>query len=303
MAPIARRSLLGSALALPFVLSCPAFAETPLLDAWGQPVTRLAAKRIISLGADVTEILATLGAADRIVARDRASRWPETVLPLPDLGYRRTLSAEGVVALDGDLILAGEDIGPPEAVDVLRATGLPILAVPHDPSLNGIQRKIAVIAAVLGEEAAGKALSAQVAADYKAAEAVSATLPPEARIRAVFFHGLLKLSAAGSGTAAGEILRAAGAQNVFADHTGYLQASPELLLMRDPEVIVMMPDGKGGPNAADVLAHPALAATTAAKNGAFLLIEDNLMIGFGPRTAGQIRRLALRLYPELAPPG
>lgn len=303
MPRITRRSLLQATLALPLI-PLPTMAETPVpvRDAWGQNVQPLPARRIVSLGADVTEIIALLGEADRIIARDRSSRWPEAMQALPDLGYRRSLSAEGLVSIDSDLILAREDIGPPEVVDVLRATGISIYTVPHDASLHGIKRKIEVIAAALDKQSLGAKLSAKVAEEYHAAEALSANVPLEDRKRVVFFHGLLKLSAAGSGTAAGEILRAAGAQNVFADHEGYLQASPEMVLSRDPEIIVMMPDSKGGPLPSEVFANKALAETTAAKNGALLLIEDNLMIGFGPSTAGQINRLAHRIYPNLALP-
>lgn len=298
-----RRTLLSAACATPLMSFCTIVrAASPVYDAWGQSVQPLPARRIVSLGADVSEILAMLGVADRIIARDRSSRWPGSLRALPDLGARRALSVEGVVALDGDLILAGEDIGPPEVVDVLRATGITIFAVPREASLHGIERKIEVIAQALGLQARGAQLAAKVTSEYRAAEALSANLPIESRKRTVFFHGLLSLSAAGSGTAAGEMLRAAGAHNIFADHDGYLQASPELVLARDPEIIVMMPDGKGGPLLSEVFAHPAMAETTAAKNGALLLIEDNLMIGFGPRTAGQIGRLAHQLYPDLVPP-
>ena len=220
-----------------------------VLDALGRPVDARPEGRILSLGPDITEII------------------------------------------------AAEDIGPPEVLEFLRHQPIPLVLVPRDFSLDGIVTKIAIIAAALDRQSEGRDLSARIAAEYRAAEARSRDIPDDARRRAVFFHGLASFSAAGSDTAAGEILRAAGARNIFADHSGYLSASPELILERDPQVVVLMPDGKGGPTPEHVFAIPAFAGTEAAHTGGLIVLDDNLMIGFGPRTAAQIGKLARLLYP------
>lgn len=268
-----------------------------VLDALGQAVDARPEGRILSLGPDITEIIAALGAGDRIVARDRASTWPAQMAALPSVGPRRKLSPEGVMSVQADLIIAAEDIGPPEVLEFLRHQPIPLVLVPRDFSLDGILTKIAIIAAALDRQGEGRDLSARIAAEYRAAEARSRDIPDDARRRAVFFHGLTSFSAAGSDTAAGEILRAAGARNIFADHSGYLSASPELILERDPQVVVLMPDGKGGPTPEHVFAIPAFAGTEAARTGGLIVLDDNLMIGFGPRTAAQIGKLARLLYP------
>ncbi|MFT3688847.1 heme/hemin ABC transporter substrate-binding protein [Paenirhodobacter sp.] len=287
---LSRRLFLFGLAALPL----PAHA---LSDAFGQAVVPRDARRILSLGADITEILARIGCGDRIIARDRSSTFPQEMRALPSVGQRRALSPEGILSVNPDLILAADDIGPPEVVAFLRGQGIPFVTVPHAYSLDGILTKVAILAGTLGVEPAGAALSADIARDYTAAEAISRSIPEAARKRAVFLHGFATLSAAGSGTAAGEILRAAGARNIFADHAGYLSATPELIIARDPEVVVAMPDSTGGPHPEEVFAMAAFSGTTAARNRALLVLEDNLMIGFGPRTAGQIRRLAQALYP------
>ncbi|WP_273688655.1 heme/hemin ABC transporter substrate-binding protein [Ketogulonicigenium vulgare] len=283
---ILRRNFTIGACLLPFA------ARAEVLDAGGQPVIPRGAGTIISLGPDISEIIFALGAGDRVVARDESSRYPAALAALPSLGQRRALSPEGVMSVSADLIIAAEDIGPIDVVALLQGQFIPFVTVPRDFSLAGILRKVEIIAAALDRVAEGAALSAAIAADYTAAEALSADIPLEARPRTAFFHGLLRYSAAGRNTAAGEIMRAAGALNIFADHDGYLQASPELILERDPAYVILMPDDHGGPRAQDVFALPAFQATTAARNGALIVLEDNLMIGFGPRTAGQIRRVA-----------
>ena len=62
--------------------------------------------RIVSLGGAVTEIVVALGAQEQLVARDSTSTFPPSVATLPDVGYVRALSPEGVLALGPELILA-----------------------------------------------------------------------------------------------------------------------------------------------------------------------------------------------------
>ena len=118
----------GLALALSVALTAPALAED--------------AKRIVTLGGSVTEIAMALGAGDLLVARDSTSTYPSEITTLPDVGYIRGLSPEGVLSVAPDLILAEADAGPPAAVDVLTAAGVPFLRMPGDPTPAGVVAKI-----------------------------------------------------------------------------------------------------------------------------------------------------------------
>lgn len=269
-----------------------------VVDAHGRTVEAGAGKRIITLGSDVTEIVHALGAGDRIVAVDRGSNYPPAATSKPNVGYRRKLSVEGLVALDPDLILAAEDIGPPETVEVLSSLAVPIVFVPEDNSGEGIRRKIELIAAALGLRDKGKELASDVIAAFDTAAKFTSALPEERRKRVIFFHGLVRLTAAGADTAADAIIRYAGGVNPMAEVKGYKAASEEKLIELAPDVILMMGDGMGGPTAEDVFSVPALAATPAARNRALVVLDGAYMIGFGPRTADAIRDLSRALYPD-----
>ncbi|MFN3526528.1 MAG: hemin ABC transporter substrate-binding protein, partial [Paracoccus sp. (in: a-proteobacteria)] len=54
------------------------------------------ADRVLALGGAVTEIVFALGQGERLVARDTTSSFPPEVTDLPDVGYVRALSPEGV---------------------------------------------------------------------------------------------------------------------------------------------------------------------------------------------------------------
>jgi iron complex transport system substrate-binding protein len=273
-------------------------AET-VVDALGRTVAPGPATRILTLGSDVTEIVHALGAGERIIAVDRGSKYPASVAQKPNVGYRRQLSVEGLVALRPDLILAAQDSGPPEAVEVLRSLAIPVVFVPEDNSPQGIERKIILIAAALRLEEKGEEVSRDVLDAFRAAADLAAKIPAERRKKIVFFHGLVRLSAAGAGTAADAIIRYAGGINPMAVVKGYKPASEEKLIEMAPNVILMMSDGKGGPTAEQVFGTRALSATPAAKTKALIVLDGAYMIGFGPRTADAIRDLAQALYPEV----
>ncbi len=277
----------------------PAIAAS-IVDAKGRTVEVASTARILSLGPDVTEIIYALGAGDQIIAVDRSSRYPVDADSKANVGYRRTLATEGLVSLMPDVILASEDIGPPEVVEQLMQLSIPIVFIAEDNSGEGIARKIKLIAEVLDMPDAGTTLSAQVMADFEAATALTAAIPADKRKKVMFFHGLERLTGAGADTAAGAIIGYAGGINPLDIYDGYKQVSEESLLQLQPDVIMMMPNSRGGPTADEVFSVPALAATPAGRNRALIVIDGPYMLGFGPRTAEAVRSFAKQLYPELA---
>ncbi|MBZ9675734.1 hemin ABC transporter substrate-binding protein [Mesorhizobium sp. ES1-1] len=296
-------SRIGAVLLLALALLAPscgfkAMAAERVVDALGRTVAPGEGARIMTLGSDVTEIVHALGAGERIIAVDRGSKYPPEMTGKPNVGYRRQLSVEGLAGLRPDLILAAEDSGPPEAVEVLKSLAIPIVFIPQDNTPQGIERKITLIAASLGLEDKGKVVSGEVLEAFRIAAGLAAKIPPERRKKVVFFHGLVKLSAAGAGTSADAIIRYAGGLNPMDAVQGYKPASEEKLIEMAPDAILMMSDGKGGPTPEQVFGNRVLAATPAARNKALIVLDGAYMIGFGPRTADAIRDLAKALYPD-----
>ncbi|WP_404903223.1 heme/hemin ABC transporter substrate-binding protein [Ochrobactrum quorumnocens] len=254
------------------------------------------AQRIISLGPDVTEIIFALGAGDKVVAVDRSSKYPTETANKANVGYRRSLSPEGIFTLNTDLIIASEDIGPPETTDVLNQSPVEIFYVPVDNSRAGLIKKIELIAKRLDLEKQGRALTQKVVEDFDAATAYAGKISADKQKKVVFFHGLARLSGAGSDTAADAFIRYAGGINPLSVYSGYKPVSEEWLVKAEPDVVLMLSDGNGGPTREDVFSVKALQRTPAAKNHALIVLEGPYMLGFGPRTAEAIRKLAAALY-------
>ena len=253
--------------------------------------------RIASVGGSITEIVYALGEEDRLVARDSTSLYPEAALKLPDVGYMRQLSPEGVLSVNPTGILAVQGSGPRETIDVLKKASVPFITVPETYDHAGILEKIRVVGKAFGAEAKAAELSASVDADLAAAERLTAGIPQKKRVLFILSMQGGKILAAGSDTAASGIIEMAGAVNAVEGYSGYKQLSDEAAILARPDIILMMDrGGDHGMAEADLFAHPAISPTPAGQAKRLIRMDGGYLLGFGPRTAGAIRELATALY-------
>lgn len=253
--------------------------------------------RIASVGGSVTEIVYALGEEDKLVARDSTSLYPEAATKLPDVGYMRALSPEGVLSVNPSGLLVLEGSGPKEAIDVLKKASVPFITVPETFDHAGIIEKIRVVGKAFGADEKAAKLSAQVDADLSAAERLTAGIPEKKRVLFILSMQGGKVLASGSDTAASAIIELAGAVNAVEGFSGYKQLSDEAVVLTRPDIILMM--DRGGDHSAanpDMFAHPAIAPTPAGQNKQLIRMDGGYLLGFGPRTAGAIRELATALY-------
>lgn len=256
--------------------------------------------RVVSIGGSVTEIVHALGEGDRLVARDTTSSYPEAVTGLPDVGYMRALSPEGVLSVDPDMIIAEDGAGPPETVAILTAAALPFVMVPDGYTRAAVHAKIMAVADALGVPEKGAALAADTDAALERAAAASRTETPRRVLFVLSMQGG-RILAAGRDTAADGIIALAGGVNAVTGFTGYKPLTDEAIVAAAPDIILMM--DRRGDHAiadADLLTHPAIATTPAAQagKGAILRMDGLLLLGFGPRTPDAVTRLHAALYPD-----
>jgi len=252
--------------------------------------------KIAAIGGSITEIVYALGEEKHLVARDSTSRFPQAALKLPDVGYMRQLSPEGVLSVNPTGILALQGSGPKEAVDVLKKTTIPFIEVPERYDNDGILQKIRVVGKALGVDAKADALAAEVEAKLKAAEKQTASIKDRKRVLFVLSMQGGKILAAGDETAADGIVKLAGGVNAIEGFSGYKQLSDEAIVTARPDVILMM--SNAGPPVSDdeLFANPSIASTPAGGARKLIRIDGGYLLGFGPRTADAIHDLAISLY-------
>ncbi|MER8913354.1 hemin ABC transporter substrate-binding protein [Mesorhizobium sp. M0761] len=252
--------------------------------------------RIVAIGGSITEIVYALGEEGHLVARDSTSRYPAAAVALPDVGYMRQLSPEGVLSVNPSGILALHGSGPKEAVDVLKKSSVPFIDVPEHYSHDGILEKIRIVGKALGVDAKAETLVAETDAKLKAAERQTQSIKQRKRILFVLSIQGGKILAAGTDTAGDGIIKLAGAVNAVEGFSGYKQMSDEAIVTARPDVILAMKNA-GPPIAeAELFAIPSITSTPAGEGRKLTLMDGSYLLGFGPRTADAIHHLAASLY-------
>ncbi|MFS4583528.1 heme/hemin ABC transporter substrate-binding protein [Phaeobacter sp. C3_T13_0] len=260
-----------------------------------------AKSRVVTVGGALTEIVYALGQEKRLIARDSTSSFPVEVQKLPDIGYARALSPEGVLSVAPDLIIATDGAGPPETLDVLKAADITYVSVPEIYTAEGIRTKILTVGAALGQDAAAQVLAAKAMAELNTAQqavakAVANSVAPK-KVLFILSTAGGRIMVGGKETAADGIISLAGGVNAAADISGYKPMTDEAVTLAEPDVILMM-DRSGDHNTppSDLLALPAIAPTPAAQAGAIIRMDGLKLLGFGPRTATVVSELSAALY-------
>ncbi|WP_417580923.1 heme/hemin ABC transporter substrate-binding protein [Nitrincola sp.] len=241
-------------------------------------------QRVVSVDGSITEIIYALGQGHRLVGRDTTSTWPESANALPDVGYMRQLSAEGLLSLRPDLILVTADAKPQTVLDQLQQTGVNIRVIPNVYSVEGVKNKIAEVADALGVSSEGDALI-QTFADESERVISRLSADNSNGIRAIFVMGVRNSSmmVAGKGSRADAFLALAGLTNPFSDSVeNYQTVSAEALMQANPDLILTLENAEAMGGGKDrVLADPAISRTAAGQAGKVIAIESR-WLNFGP---------------------
>src|SRR4051812_39114239 len=117
-------------LAMALACALPASAEPiTVCDAFDRSVTIPAPpQRIVPIFASNTEIIASLGLAERIVGIEAFTRYPREVLDRPLVGGRLGFSVDAVIALKPDLVVVTPSRqAANQLVDPMERLGVPIV--------------------------------------------------------------------------------------------------------------------------------------------------------------------------------
>jgi len=269
----------------------------------GRRVVAAEPRRVISIGGSITETVYALGCADRLVAVDATSLHPAAARRLPNVGYMRTLSAEPILALAPDLVLADGDAGPDAVLAQLRDAGIAVESIVKATTVAEVPAKIRQVAAALSVPAAGEALVEAVGPPALRIAAAAAALPDKPRVLFLLSIGQGAPMAAGIGTAAAGIIAAAGGVNAIDGYQGYKPVSPEAAVAAAADVILVTDrtaELLGGTEA--ILQRAEVMPTPAGRARRLVVMDALLLLGFGPRIAEAVATLARALHPSAALP-
>ena len=257
-------------------------------------------QRIVVAGSGLTEIVHALGAGDRLVGVDTTSLFPARASVLPQIGYLRALSAEGILSLRPNLMLATEEAGPPTVLEQLRGAGLEVLRAREGFEFEAVAARIALVGSALGKESEAAALQAAFLSDIARVQSAIPAAGPKPRVLFLLAAGSAVPMVSGRDTGASAMIAAAGGINAVDAYRGYKPLTPEAFAMAAPDFVLTTEQSLaalGGREA--LLALPAFAVLARSGRVRVLSYDAVYLLGFGPRTAHAMRDLAAEIYPAI----
>jgi iron complex transport system substrate-binding protein len=193
---------------------------------------------IVSAAPAITEILAGLGLADKIIAADLYSADVTGIDPAICTLDFFNLNIEQLVALDPDLIIiSGMSVwGNDDPYSVLRDMGTSVIYIPTSNTIAGIKLDIEFIGAMTSTDERAAALISDINTKvFEVREAVEGLTKPS-----VYFEmeALPVLYSCGSDTLINELIEIAGGENIYGSQSGWLQNSEESVIATNPEYIL-----------------------------------------------------------------
>jgi iron complex transport system substrate-binding protein len=277
-------------------LSGPAMAESATIrDAFNRSVTLPAPpRRIVPIFASNTEIIASLGLADRIVGIEAYTRYPKEVLDRPLVGGRLGFSVDAVVALQPDLVVVTPSRqAANQLIDPMERLGIPIVVL-LQRNVAEILANIRLMALVAGVPERGEAVVAGMERRMAAVrQRVEGRKPPSTMmITGRLGNGLMLV--AREGTYTGDAIVRAGGRFGLEGTAAIAQVSPEAILNADPDVLLFAGSEQG---LKELIARPGWSDMRAVRTGRAHAVNRTELLIPGPRTIDGIERLAALFHP------
>jgi iron complex transport system substrate-binding protein len=250
-----------------------------------------APQRIVSLAPNATEILCVIGAGDQLAAVEKFENCPAGSSAKPSIDAFQP-NLEAIAAYRPDLVYTTFD--PSGLVESLRRLNIPVLYLDVPADLAGVYDQIALFGDLSGHRNEADEL---VAAMRKRHDAVLSKLGKVSGPR--IYHELDNTYyTAAPHSFVGDFYKTLKASNIAEGAlTAYPQLSAEVILQRNPEVIVLA-DEAAGVDAGSVKARPGWHVIDAVRNSRICSIDPDLVSRPGPRIVDALEKLAKCLYPD-----
>lgn len=303
---------------LPFSLCAQQNAQTryplTLTDGTGRTVTvAKCPKRIVSLGASVTEILFAVGAENLQCARTDFCNYPAEALQKPSIGGfdGKTISIEKIIAYKCDFVYGFATMHD-YLVPLLEKYRIPVY-LSDAKTIDGVMREISDIARVTNCTARGEAVIAEMKKDLDSVRAqqsefgsapsasntarsssvVRTTAAPsanETKARVYWEVWNAPYMSAGNASFINDIIEKANGVNIFSDvASSYPVVSEESIIARNPTVILL--PNSNGVTANQVKKRNGWKTVDAVKNDAVFVIDSDLFSRASPRCTKAVLRL------------
>ena len=265
----------------------PALFPYTITDSNGNNVTfEEPPERIAAFDSAVVETLFAIGEGHRVVGTHDFLSYPPEAADIPRLGDAFNVNLEATVALEPDLVFIFSD---GHLADLKRA-GLKVLYL---KTLGDDFTRVADIIRMWGRIAGNPSAAEVVAADFEArVRKIEETMATVDSSGPTVFQDEGDLWTPGPDTLVGQVFDLLQLRNIAHDISGYAQLSPEVIVERNPQLIIASYEDK-------ISGNPAFQDVDAVKNGRVLVPQADVLNIAGPRFIDGVEALAKFAYPGL----
>jgi iron complex transport system substrate-binding protein len=260
------------------------------------------AMRLISIGGALTEIIYLLKADTELVGVDTTSIYPTAATRLPNVGYARSLSSEGILALRPTQLIATEDAGPPIVLRQMIDAGIPLSILPSGHQFIDVIDRVRTIGRLVHKTDAAQALVSRLLLEWNTTQkrVVNSKLN-STRVLFILSQNPNQLMVGGEKTSAAAMISYAGARNAISGFSGFKPLTPEAVIAANPDVLLLTDQGmKAIGGISGVLRLPGIKQTRAGKGQKVVSLEAMYLLGFGPRMPLAVAELNLLLQQAMA---
>ncbi len=259
--------------------------------------------RIVSLSPSATEMIFAIGAGDRLVGATQYCNYPSDALTISRVssGTIEGVNREAILDLKPEVIFFKADHHQ-SLIDTFDKFGIPMVGV----GAEGIQemfQEALDLGRFLDTETVAEQLVAQMRSDLEAQTRRVSSISDEARKRVLYVVWDDPLMTAGPQSFIGELISIAKGKNIFEDvKQGYPQISSELVVDRDPQVIIRPSSDVDMNNLDRIIDRKGWEGVSAIRDKQVRTIDGDQISRCGPRLLQVLPSLIDAIYPELKHP-
>ena len=253
--------------------------------------------KIVSLSKHLTEMLFALGKGKNIVAVDLSSTYPDSAKLLKTVGYHRALSPESIIAMNSDLVIHSNDIGPETVLPQITTAGLNIKAFGGANTIDSAKMLLKELGDFFDVSTVADSLNKKLDADLANASAELSKIKIIDTPTVMIIHfgraSNIYFIMSGRNGPGDKMIELAGGKVVHYDSKGARQISAEAVAESNPDIIIATDFGYDQMGNMDKFISdvPGVALTNAGKNKRIIRFEEHDLVYFGPRSGENILKL------------
>ena len=207
------------------------------------PDREAGSERLVVMAPAAAEMIDRLGMADRIVGVGNFVAWPQAMTALPKVGLSSNPNMEQILALEADIYITARGVAAAPKGRRLEGLGVEVLAL-ETGTYEGVFESLRILGERLGRLERARDLEGVMRGRLAAVAEKTRPLPPKS---VLFLVGRKPLYVAGPGSHIDQLITLAGGENVaFDSHSSYQMISMEIIISRQPDIIIDSSDNRPG---------------------------------------------------------